>query len=105
MYSLFIFHDQNYFVYSACLYIVLVLYFKLQRIYVYNFSVKISMGDLQSEENRDIVLELTVEKVHAPYDTTPQALLMSRVDYFNVITNELESDVERLTVLRPGNVP
>ncbi|XP_057306276.1 uncharacterized protein LOC130644615 isoform X1 [Hydractinia symbiolongicarpus] len=66
-----------------------------------NKSVKINMGDLQSEENRDIVLELTIESVHAPYDTTPQALLMSRVDYFNVITNELESDVERLTVLRP----
>ena len=66
------------------------------------FSVKVNIGDLQSEENRDIVLELTIDSVNAPYDTTPQVLFNANVDYFNVVSNNLESVSESLGVLRPG---
>lgn len=62
---------------------------------------KINMGDLQAEENRDIVLELSLESVHAPYVATPQDLFTAYVNYFNVITNNLESDENSLTVVRP----
>ena len=42
-----------------------------------------------------------MEAVNVPYDTTPQNLLNVGVDYFNVNTNNLESCVGCLGVLRP----
>ena len=66
------------------------------------FSVKVNMGDLQSEESSDIVIELTIDRVNGTYETTPQLLFDANVDYFNVLTNQLETTTEKLTVLRPG---
>ena len=65
-------------------------------------SVKIDMGDLQAEERRDIVLELTLDAVPQPYSITPQQILKAQVDYFNVLTNQLGSKQANLSVLRPG---
>lgn len=60
------------------------------------------MGDLQSEEKRDVVLELTIDVVPLPHNDTKQKLLTARVDYFNVITNKLASSTGELGVFRPG---
>ena len=67
-------------------------------------TVKIDMGDLQSEENRDIVIELMLDHVHAPYETTPQNLMNVKVDYYNVITSQLATAHANLGVLRPERV-
>jgi len=63
-------------------------------------SVKINAGDFQSEESRDFVIELTIDAVNAPYETTGQPLYEVSVDYFSVITNDLENESETLSVLR-----
>ena len=60
------------------------------------------MGDLQAEERRDIVLELTLDAVPQPYITTPQLILKAQVDYFNVLTIQLGSKQAELSVFRPG---
>lgn len=65
-------------------------------------SIKVNIGDLQAEESRDVVLELSIDTVGAPYDTTPQDLFNVEVDYFNVNSSNLESVVGSLGVLRPA---
>ena len=60
------------------------------------------MGDLQAEEKRDIVLELTLDPVPQPYNATPQPILKAQVDYFNVLTNDLGTGNATLAVLRSG---
>jgi len=65
-------------------------------------SVKVNIGDLQSEESRDIVLELTLDAVAEPYETDPQPVLKANVDYFNVVTNNLGNGTGDLGVLRPA---
>lgn len=69
---------------------------------MFHFSVKVNMGDLQSEESRDVVIELTIDAVPMPYNETKQKLFTSRVDYFNVITNLLSNGTADLSVFRPG---
>jgi len=64
-------------------------------------GVKVNMGDLQSEETRDVVIELILDKVSSTYTNTPQLLFNTRCDLFNVVSNELETVKEKLTVLRP----
>merc|ERR1712013_33668 len=61
-------------------------------------SIKVNIGDLQAEESRDIVLELSVEPVGA--DNVDQSLFNVDVDYFNVNTGKLETAVGTLTVKR-----
>ncbi|XP_065663789.1 uncharacterized protein LOC136085889 isoform X2 [Hydra vulgaris] len=62
-------------------------------------SVKINMGDLQSEESRDVVLELSIDSLDSPTDC--QTLFNVKLNYFNVINDCLESSNAVLTVLRP----
>ncbi|XP_065663790.1 uncharacterized protein LOC136085890 [Hydra vulgaris] len=62
-------------------------------------SIKINMGDLQSEESRDVVLELSVDPLGSPTDC--QTLFNVKLNYFNVINECLESSNAVLTVLRP----
>lgn len=57
------------------------------------------MGDLQSEEERDIVLELTLPPVPAPQ---PDEVLRASLSYFNVITASLDTVTCELTVSRTG---
>ena len=64
--------------------------------------VKVNIGDLQSEESRDIVLELSLDAVSEPSTETPQPVLNASVDYFNVVTNTMGSAKGNLGVLRPG---
>ena len=57
------------------------------------------MGDLQSEEERDIVLELKLPALPAPkVDNVVKATL----SYFNIITSELDTVTYELTIRREG---
>lgn len=67
-------------------------------------SVKINIGDLQSEEKRDVVLELTLDPVPQPYSVTPQKIWNARTDYFNVLTNTMEIAEGDLFALRPEDM-
>ena len=68
----------------------------------FSHSIKVDIGDLQAEEKRDVVLQLTLDAVPQPYTTTPQQILTAQVDYFNVLTNQLGNEEAALTVFRPG---
>ena len=57
------------------------------------------MGDLQSEEERDIVLEVKLPSLPAPQ----QALVMkASLSYFNIITSSLDTVTFDLIVNRKG---
>ena len=59
------------------------------------------MGDLQSEEERDIVLELKLPALPAPeVDNVVKATL----SYFNIITSELDTVTYELTIKREGTI-
>lgn len=61
------------------------------------------MGDLQSEESRDVVLELSIDALPAPREeTSPQPLLEAEVNYFNVVLGKICSAQTSLNVLRSG---
>ena len=67
-------------------------------------NIRINIGDLQSEEERDLVIELTLNKVPAPLETSTQTLFNARVDYFNVTTKQLDTAITSLAVNRPSAV-
>ena len=61
------------------------------------------MGDLQSEESRDAVFELSLDALEAAREeTSPQPLLEVEVTYFNVIKAQLGSVSTLMSVLRSG---
>lgn len=57
------------------------------------------MGDLQSEEERDIVLELKLPSVPSPLQDT---VLRTTLSYFNVITSEFDTVQSELILSRGG---
>ena len=59
------------------------------------------MGDLQSEEERDIVLELKLPALPSP---TQDTVLRSTLSYFNVISSELDTIQSDLVLSRGGEV-
>jgi len=68
-------------------------------------SIKVDVGDLQSEESRDFVIELSLEAVQAPLVQAPgQILLQVQVDYFNVLKKQLAECTGNLGVLRTEQV-
>ena len=64
------------------------------------FSLKVDLGDLQSEEERDVVLLLTADAVPSSLETTPQPLFDVEVNYYNVLLEELANTSTSLGVLR-----
>ena len=62
------------------------------------FSGKMHMGDMQSEEGRDVVLELKVQ----PKPQGVEKLLDVQLYYFNVITNSLQQTKATLSILLSG---
>ena len=66
-------------------------------------SIVVDMGDLQSEEDRDLVIELSLSKLSAPYEEE-KTLLNARVNYFNVISKQIDSKSACLKVDRPDIV-
>ena len=59
------------------------------------------MGDLQSEEERDIVLELKLPALPSP---TQDTVLRSTLSYFNVINSELDTVQSELVLSRGGEM-
>lgn len=51
-------------------------------------SCEITMGDLQSEEERDVLLELKLPAVPSPIS---QEALKGQLKYFNVVTSSLDT--------------
>ena len=62
-------------------------------------SCDIAMGDLQSEEERDIVLEIKLPAVASPGQYT---VLKTTLSYFNVITSEFDTVQSDLILSRGG---
>ena len=62
-------------------------------------SCEIPLGDIQSEEERDIVLELKLPVLPSPQ---PDTTLVTTLSYFNVITSALDTLTTELTVNRTG---
>ena len=65
------------------------------------YSCEIPMGDLQSEEERDIVLELNLPALPSPIQDT---VLRSTLSYFNVINSELDTVQFELILQRGGEM-
>lgn len=66
-------------------------------------SVKVNIGDLQAEESRDIVLEVSIDTMGAEAPDIAyleQNVLNVSVDYFNVNSGKLETAVGSLAVKR-----
>ena len=59
------------------------------------------MGDLQSEEERDIVLELKLPALASPAQDT---VLRTTLSYFNVINSELDTIQSDLVLSRGGEM-
>ena len=59
------------------------------------------MGDLQSEEERDIVLEIQLPAVPSPQQDT---VVRTTLSYFNVITSELDTIQSELIISRGGKL-
>ena len=64
-------------------------------------SCEIPMGDLQSEEERDIVLELKLPALASPAQDT---VLRTTLSYFNVINSELDTIQSDLVLSRGGEM-
>lgn len=65
-------------------------------------SCEIQMGDLQSEEERDIVLELRLPALPGPIEGDP--VISAQLSYFNVVTSQMDTVKCQLTVNRTGNI-
>eukprot|EP00795_Rhopilema_esculentum_P005872 gene5872-11198_t len=63
-------------------------------------SLKVDLGDLQSEEERDVVLLLTANALPSSLETTPQPLIDVEVNYYNVLLEKLANTSTSLGVLR-----
>ena len=62
-------------------------------------SCEIQLGDMQSEEERDIVLELSLPAVEGDQEG---AVLRARLSYFNVISSTLDTVDAELVARRSG---
>ncbi len=64
-----------------------------------NKTCDIAMGDLQSEEERDIVMELTLPALSSPQQ---DLVIQASLSYFNVITSALDTVTFDFTIDRKG---
>lgn len=62
-------------------------------------SCEIAMGDLQSEEQRDVLLEVQLPVLPAP---TTDLVVTATLTYFNVITSSLDTVTAQLNLERTG---
>ena len=67
-------------------------------------SCEIAMGDIQSEEGRDIVLELELPALSSASDSAQGILIATaELSYFNIITSQLDVIKSQLKTDRTGN--
>lgn len=64
----------------------------------------VHFGDLQSEEERDVVVRLRLRALAAPR-VEAMDMLAVRISYFNVITGAMETAVRVCSVTRPAEAP
>ena len=60
------------------------------------------MGDIQSEEGRDLVLELELPPVPSGTASEHVPLVSVELSYFNVITSQFDTVQCQLTINRTG---
>ncbi|XP_062523654.1 uncharacterized protein LOC134198303 isoform X2 [Corticium candelabrum] len=65
---------------------------------------EVKIGDVQSEEQRDIVIQLQLPQLQAP-QPEPEVVLEAELSYFNAITSMMEKDTTSICVRRPADVP
>ena len=75
------------------------MYFFLQLNFVSSTSCEISLGDIQSEEGRDIVLRLSLPPVDSVQKHT---VMKASISYFNVISSVLDTAEAELVADRSG---
>eukprot|EP00118_Oscarella_pearsei_P016618 m.160650 g.160650 ORF g.160650 m.160650 type:complete len:497 (+) comp38777_c0_seq7:74-1564(+) len=63
----------------------------------------VNLGDIQSEEGKDIVIQLTLPQLTEPRDEAA-VVATAELSYFNAITNEMETASTDIRVRRPGEV-
>ena len=62
-------------------------------------SCEVAMGDLQSEEQRDVLLEMKLPVLPAP---TTDVVVTATLSYFNVITSFVDTVSAQLKLERTG---
>jgi len=62
------------------------------------------MGDIQSEESRDVVLELELPAMSSDTALEQAPIVKAELTYFNVITSQLDNTQCLLTTNRTGKV-
>ena len=62
-------------------------------------SCEVSLGDLQSEEERDVVFQLVLPALAAP---SQDAVIKSTLTFFNVFTSTMETVSHDLVIIRAG---
>ena len=65
------------------------------------YSCEVTMGDLQSEEERDILLELKLPVLSA---STSDVVITGQLVYFNVISSTMDNIGSNLTIERGGQL-
>lgn len=63
-------------------------------------ACSLTLGDIQSEERRDVLLKLSVPKLDS--EQASWDMLQAKLTYFNVITSCMEEKETRLSAARPG---
>ena len=68
-----------------------------------NFSCEIQLGDIQSEEERDIVLQLALPAVEGDEVEEQGPVLRASLSYFDILSSTLVADLTaELLVARRG---
>ena len=65
------------------------------------YSCEVTMGDLQSEEERDILLELKLPVLSA---STSDVIMTGQLVYFNVISSTMDNIGSNLIIERNGQL-
>ena len=80
-------------------YMICIPHTTLSSTFVSSASCEISLGDIQSEEGRDIVLRLSLP----PVDSVQKQIVMKvSISYFNVISSVLDTAEAELVADRSG---
>lgn len=69
---------------------------------ILKLSCEVAMGDIQSEENRDIVLELELPPVASSDASEDVPLVKAELTYFNVATSQIDTMQCLVTTCRKG---
>ena len=65
-------------------------------------KMKVPIGDIHSEEERDLVVEVTLDKLATPPKTQWQTIYNAKLNFVNVLTRQPEAKVSSLRVNRSG---